>query len=145
MKYDVIVIGGGQSGLATGYYLRRSNHSFVILDGEEEPGGAWQHMWNSLRLFSPAQWSSLPGVIMPGGGDYYPTRKETLDYLRNYESKYQLPVRRPVKVSNVVKKDDVFHVTTNAGEFTAKAVVCATGSFQNPFLPPMEGQRKFQR
>lgn len=62
-----IVIGGGQAGLAIGYYLRRSGLSFVIFDTAEGPGGAWRWGWDSLRTFSPARWSSLPGRLMPGG------------------------------------------------------------------------------
>lgn len=144
MIQDVIVIGGGQSGLAVGYYLRRTGLSFVILDGEQEAGGAWQHYWQSLRLFSPAQWSSLPGVIMPGGSDYYPTRQETLDYLKNYEAKYHLSVKRPVQVIRVTKENNVFNLETSAGKFQARAVVCATGSFQNPYVPAIEGAETFQ-
>src|SRR6476659_1367948 len=79
--YDVVVIGGGQAGLATGYYLRRSGLSFVILDGAAAAGGAWQHTWDSLRLFSPAQWSSLPGPFLPVGGHTYPGRDAVLAYL----------------------------------------------------------------
>ena len=71
---DVAVIGGGQAGLATGYYLRRHELSFAILDAEGGPGGAWRHGWDSLMLFSPAQWSSLPGWPMPGGGESVPGR-----------------------------------------------------------------------
>lgn len=62
---SVVVIGGGQAGLATGYYLRRAGlvpgDDFVILDAAEQPGGAWPRMWDGLRLFSPATHSSLPG------------------------------------------------------------------------------------
>ena len=78
---DVIVIGGGQSALAVGYYLRKTNLDYLILDQQEQAGGNWPHYWESLRLFSPAQWSSLPGVLMPGGADYYPGRVRKLDRL----------------------------------------------------------------
>ncbi|WP_225011289.1 FAD-dependent oxidoreductase, partial [Klebsiella pneumoniae] len=71
-KIDVAIIGGGQAGLATAYHLRRAGIDFVILDGEVAPGGAWRHGWDSLRLFSPAAYSSLPGWPMPPGGDDYP-------------------------------------------------------------------------
>jgi putative flavoprotein involved in K+ transport len=71
--YDVIVIGGGQAGLSVGYYLRRTGLDYVILDGQSEPGGAWLHGWDSLQLFSPAQWSSIPGWLFPGKHDRYPT------------------------------------------------------------------------
>lgn len=135
MKYDVIVIGGGQSGLAMGYYLRRTGLSFIILDNQKESGGAWLHTWKSLRLFSPAQWSSLPGTIMTGGSDYYPTRDVAIEYLKFYETKYKLPVKRQVNVFNVLKADGEFQLETSDGLYTAKAVVSATGSFSNPYIP----------
>jgi putative flavoprotein involved in K+ transport len=58
---DIVIIGGGQMGLSLGYYLRRAGADFLILDAETGPGGAWRHGWDSLRLFSPAGYSSLPG------------------------------------------------------------------------------------
>lgn len=143
-SFDVIVIGGGQSGLAVGYYLRRTNLSFVILDKLEQAVGAWQHHWKSLRLFSPAQWSSLPGVIMPGGGNYYLTREETIQYLREYEHKYQLPVKRQVDVKAVIKTEKGFQLQTSDSLYEAKVVVSATGSFDNPFIPQVEGIENFQ-
>lgn len=142
-KFDVIVIGGGQSGLAMGYYLRRSGLSFIILDNQTEPGGAWLNAWKSLRLFSPAQWSSLPGMIMTGGSDYYPTRDVTIEYLRAYETKYNLPVRRPVIVSNVSKVSGGFALDTSEGTYYSTVLVSATGSFGNPYIPQIEGQGRF--
>lgn len=70
-QFDVVIVGGGQSALAVAYFLRRTQLSFVILDAEEESGGAWRHGWNSLRLFSPAAWSSMPGWMMPPAQDGY--------------------------------------------------------------------------
>src|SRR6185369_3961339 len=130
-RFDVIVIGGGQSGLAMGYYLRRSGLSYIILDNQKEPGGAWLHTWKSLRLFSPAQWSSLPGMIMSGGSHQYPDRNETIAYLNSYEHKYSLRVERPVDVIDVRKKDNEFELETSQGVFYAKVIVSATGSFSN--------------
>ncbi|MFF2173352.1 FAD-dependent oxidoreductase [[Kitasatospora] papulosa] len=70
---DVVVIGGGQAGLAAGYHLRRQGLGFVVLDAGAAAGGAWQHMWDSLHLFSPAAYSSLPGRLMPAqAGETYP-------------------------------------------------------------------------
>ena len=142
--YDVIVIGGGQSGLAVGYYLRRTGLSYVILDNQKEGGGAWLHTWNSLRLFSPAQWSSLPGMIMTGGSDYYPTRDVAIEYLNFYETKYNLPVKRPVNVLTVTEEAEQFRIETSDGIMNSKAVVSATGSFNNPFVPPIEGSSIFK-
>lgn len=143
MKYDVIVIGGGQSGLAMGYYLRRAGLSYLILDNQKESGGAWLHTWKSLRLFSPAQWSSLPGMMMTGGSDYYPTRDVTIEYLKFYETKYNLPVKRQVEVFTVLKVDDEFQLQTSEGLFISKAVVSATGSFNNRFIPEFKGIETF--
>ena len=141
---DVVIIGGGQAGLAVGYYLRRTGLSFVILDAEEGPGGAWRHAWPSLRLFSPAKWSSLPGWIMPGGVDYYPSLDETLSYLTEYEQRYRLPIRRPVRVSAVRRDADGLVVDSSAGEWRARAVVSATGSWRKPYIPDYPGREQFR-
>ena len=143
-SFDVVVIGGGQSGLAVGYYLRRTGLSYTIIDDQKEGGGAWLHTWKSLRLFSPAQWSSLPGMIMAGGADYYPNRDVTIEYLKYYETKYNMPIRRPELVTNVTKIDDGFDVETSKEIYRAKVVVSATGSFSNPYLPEFRGREKFE-
>ena len=87
--FDTIIIGGGQAGLAVGYYLRRAKLDFIILDNQDQSGGAWQHTWPSLRLFSPALMSSLPGRLMPKAKDgEYPHRDEVIHYLADYEEHY---------------------------------------------------------
>lgn len=144
-NYDVIVIGGGQSGLATGYYLRRTGLSYIIIDNQTTPGGAWLHTWESLRLFSPAQWSSLPGVLMPGGGDHYPTRDEVVNYLKYYEEKYRLPVRRPEQVYNIAKVGDNYQLHTSRSTYQSKVIVSATGTFGNPYIPVIKGQDIFKK
>src|SRR5690606_12058905 len=113
---------------ATSYFLRRTNLSFVLLDAEERPGGAWLHGWASLRLFSPAEWSSLPGWPMPKAAEGYPTKEEVLSYLKAYEERYQLPVRRPVRVSAVTWSNGALQVHGSHGILSAKAVVSATGT-----------------
>lgn len=141
---DVVVIGGGQAGLATGYFLRRSSLSFVILDGEPAPGGAWRHAWPSLRLFSPAQWSSLPGWPMPACDEGYPSREHVIDYLARYEARYALPVVRPVEVSAVRTDRNRLAVETSQGSWSARAVVSATGTWRSPHVPAYPGQETFQ-
>lgn len=141
---DVVVIGGGQAGLAVGYYLRRTELSWTILDAQEAPGGAWRHGWESLRLFSPARFSSLPGWLMPGGMDDYPTRDEVLDYLARYEERYGLPIRRPVRVRAVRRDGRRFAIDTDRGEWHADAVVSATGSWARPCVPDVPGRERFR-
>lgn len=147
-KYDVVVIGGGQAGLSTGFYLRRTGLSYVILDAQPEAGGAWTKAWKSLTLFSPAQWSSLPGWLMPGGGtDKYPSRDEVISYLRQYEDRYNLPVKRPVQVTAVKSDSDELSenliVESSTGNYFAKAVVSATGSWKKSYVPQYPGQEDF--
>jgi len=140
---DVVVIGGGQAGLAVGYYLRRTPLRWVILDAQDGPGGAWPHAWRSLRLFSPARYSSLPGWMMPGG-DAYPTRDEAIDYLARYEERYALAVRRPVRVSAVRREGGGFRVESDAGEWRARAVVSATGTWASPYVPSYPGRELYR-
>lgn len=140
---DVLVIGGGQAGLACAYFLRRAGLRFSILDGEQGPGGAWRHTWDSLRLFSPAQWSSLPGWRMPASPDGYPARDAVIDYLARYEARYGFSIERPVEVEAVNRDGDGFAVTTRTGTRRARTVVSATGTWRHPFWPDYRDQALF--
>ncbi|MGT0190790.1 ArsO family NAD(P)H-dependent flavin-containing monooxygenase [Burkholderia pyrrocinia] len=141
---DVVVIGGGQAGLATAYFLRRAGLDYLVLDDQSTPGGAWRHGWDSLHLFSPAQWSSLPGWRMPVSRDKYPSRNEVIDYLARYENRYDFPVRRPVHVEHVSRVQHGLLVTTDQGEWLAKAVVSATGTWSAPYVPDYPGREIFR-
>src|SRR5690606_10827601 len=143
-ELDVVVIGGGQAGLATAFYLRRTGLSWVVLDAQDRPGGAWLHTWESLRLFSPARFSSLPGWVMEGGPDYYPTRDEAIDYLERYEERYGLHVDRPTRVTAVTRAGDRLRVRTDRADWLASAVVSATGSRERPYMPPYPGGGDFR-
>jgi putative flavoprotein involved in K+ transport len=141
---QVVVIGGGQAGLAAGYHLRRNKLDFVILDAQAAPGGAWRHAWDSLHLFSPAAFSSLPGRLMPAqAGQEYPDAGDVVDYLADYEQRYELPVHRPVRVSAVRPDAGRLRVETDAGVWTAGAVASATGTWWRPFLPAVLGREVF--
>ncbi|MEU0486685.1 ArsO family NAD(P)H-dependent flavin-containing monooxygenase [Streptosporangium sp. NPDC006013] len=142
---DVVVIGGGQAGLAAGYYLRRARADFVILDARDEPGGAWRHAWPSLRLFSPAPYSSLPGRMMPvpeGGG--YPSAADAVAYLADYEQRYELPIIRPVRVSAVRDGGEWLAVETGTGTWHARIVVSATGTWGGAYVPYYPGIGDFR-
>ncbi|MEU6397562.1 FAD-dependent oxidoreductase [Streptomyces cinnamoneus] len=144
-RTDVVVIGGGQSGLAAGYHLRRLGIEHVILDAQTAPGGAWQHTWDSLRLFSPAQYSSLPGRLMPSRpGELYPDAAHVVDYLADYEKRYDLPVQRGRRVDSVHRDGPVLRVETDSGPWTARAVISATGIWTRPFLPAVPGRRDYR-
>jgi cation diffusion facilitator CzcD-associated flavoprotein CzcO len=145
-EIDVAVIGGGQTALAVGYYLRRTGLSFTLLDNATVPGGAWTRTWRSLRLFSPSQWSSLPGYLMPRTAGEYPTRDEVIDYLTEYERRYELPVVRPVNIDRVSWEADYERFLIGGdggGRWHARAVVSATGSWANPYFPSLPGRDGF--
>ncbi|MEV6961973.1 ArsO family NAD(P)H-dependent flavin-containing monooxygenase [Streptomyces sp. NPDC051207] len=144
-RTQVVIVGGGQSGLAAGYHLRRLGVDFVILDAQAEPGGAWQHAWDSLHLFSPAAYSSLPGRPMPvQAGEAYPDARHVVGYLTDYEHRYGLPVHRPVRVSGVHRDGGLLRVETGSGDWRAQAVISATGTWWRPFLPAVPGRSDFR-
>lgn len=136
---DSIIIGGGQSGLACGYYLRRAKLNYLIIDKNEVPGGAWLTAWDSLTLFSPAEYSSLPGWMMPKSESKFPLRQEVIDYLTKYEQHYQLAIQRGIEAFKITKEHSCFFVHTNQGVFKAKTVISATGTWGNPFIPSLKG------
>lgn len=142
--YDLIIIGGGQSALACGYYLRRTELNYIILDNQEECGGAWQKAWDSLTLFSPAEHSSLPGWLMPKSNNEFPTKEEVINYVCQYEKRYKLPVERPIEVKNIEKESDYFKINTNQKSFYSKRLISATGTWKNPFIPNVTGKEKFK-
>lgn len=135
MIYDVIVVGAGQAGLAMGYYLSQSNVTFTLLDQSKEVGTVWKERYDSLTLFTPSAYSSLPGWELKGGQCYYPTKDEVSAYLQEYAKKFSLPVQCNTEVYSLSLENGTFKLTTNQGDYQARNVVIATGPFQQPNLP----------
>lgn len=142
-KFDVVVIGGGQSALTVAYFLRRTGLSYVLLDAESAPGGAWRHGWDSLRLFSPSAWSSIAGWPMPAVSEGTPGRDDVVDYLTQYERRYDFPIIRSTRVNRVEKIEDGLRVVSEGRAWEAKAVISATGTWSRPFIPSYPGQELF--
>ncbi|MBZ9715401.1 flavin-containing monooxygenase [Deinococcus multiflagellatus] len=132
---DVIVIGGGQAGLAAGYHLQRSGLTFRILDANTSTGDSWRTRYDTLMLFTPAKRNALPGLPFPGDPEHYPTKDEVADYLNAYVQAFHLPVEHASPVLQVQTTPAGFTVTTLQTHWTARAVVVATGPFQTPHTP----------
>jgi cation diffusion facilitator CzcD-associated flavoprotein CzcO len=144
---DVVVIGAGQAGLSTAWSLARQGFlaetGFVVLDGDERPGGAWQHRWPSLTVARTHRVHDLPGLPFPAVADETPTAEAVPAYFAEYERRFGLPVHRPVRVSAVRRADGGYRVETSAGTWAARAIVNATGTWNRPFVPHYPGAETF--
>ncbi|MRU54155.1 flavin-containing monooxygenase, partial [Pseudomonas gessardii] len=141
---DVIVIGAGQAGLATGWHLKQHGLNFRIFDEQSQPGGNWRNYYDSLELFSPAAYSSLPGLPFPGAAGHYPSRDEVVRYLEGYADFFRLPILQGIRVANVGQEGEGFRITAANGQsFCARAVVVASGAFSRPYVPDIPGLKNF--
>ncbi|OLN23198.1 oxidoreductase [Domibacillus antri] len=133
--YQTVIIGAGQAGLAMGHYLKQFNQSFIILDKNHEIGDEWRKRYDSLVLFTPRMYSSLPGLPLEGDPHNFPAKDEIAQYLKLYAVAFQLPVQLQTEVTRVWKEHNRFHVQTNDQEYEAENVVIASGPFQTPNIP----------
>lgn len=129
------MIGAGQAGLAAGRALQRAGVDFLILEAGEEPGGSWPSYYDSLTLFSPVRYSSLPDLPMSGPADHYPARDEVAAYLREYARHFGLPIRTRARVDTVERDGKLFRIRAGIEIFLAKCVIVASGTFGAPFIP----------
>ena len=139
MRDLVLVIGGGQAGLAAGYHLKKAGVPFEIVDGHPRVGDSWRTRYDSLSLFTPRQFSALPGLDLPGNRDLYATRDEFADYLETYAARFQLPVLLGRRVTRLVNASDggFGAVLDDGSRIMASEVIVATGAFQLALVPKL--------
>ncbi|WP_285037511.1 FAD-dependent oxidoreductase [Plantibacter sp. ME-Dv--P-095] len=171
---DVVVVGAGQAGLSAAYHLHRrgfvpldavpldaaggratddDTRTFVVLDADDAPGGAWQHRWRSLTMSTVNGIYDLPGMPKPELDPASPSVDVIPPYFAAFEERFALAVRRPVHVRAVRREDDDPHghllveTAASAGQpptvFRARAVVNATGTWTKPFWPAYPGRERF--
>lgn len=143
MRYtDVVVIGAGQAGLSSAYFLRRSGFDHVVLDANPGPGGAWQHRWPTLRMATVHGIFDLPGLRFDQPTPDTPAATALPEYFGAFEREYDLDVRRPVQVRAVRYGPDGRLLVEPAGEepYAARAVINATGTWTRPFRPYYPGR-----
>lgn len=134
---SVVVIGAGQSGLATGYYLQQAGVEFTILADDERVGDTWRDRWDSLELFTPAFYNELPGLDFPADEpEHLPHKDEMADYLESYAETFDLPVELETRVTRLATEEGRFVIETTVGDRAADQVVVATGAHSSPWLPP---------
>ena len=141
---DIIVIGAGQAGLTAGYRLNATPWTYEILQAGPEASGSWPHYYNSLKLFSPARYSSLPGSPFPSAADHFPSRDEVSAYLKQYALEHRLPIRTNADVEHVRQTPEGFELRTRSGQLHhARALIAATGAFHAPYQPSLTDQSAF--
>ncbi len=134
-QHDVVIVGGGQAGLAIGRLLARAGRRFTILEAADAPAAAWRARWDSLKLFTPVRYDSLPGRAFPGDPDAYPGRDDVVAYLTDYARDFELPVELDSTVRGVRLGEGGFVVELDDRTYEAGHVVVATGPFQVPRVP----------
>jgi putative flavoprotein involved in K+ transport len=133
--FDTVIVGAGQAGLATGYFLAHQGRDFVIIDSHERVGQSWRRRWDSLKLFTPAEYDGLPGMPMPGPVDRFPVKDEIADYLEAYAARFALPLRLGTPVERIARQDNGYVLSVDGGRLAADNVVVATGGFHHPRVP----------
>src|SRR3712207_4595827 len=136
---DILVIGGGQAGLALGYHLQQTPYRFQIVEGNPRIGDSWRKRYDSLVLFTPRAYSALPGLALAGDPDGYAGKDEVADYLERYADHFDLPIVTGTRIRSLERGQHGYCATTyNGARIDARAVVLATGAIQTPAIPRLE-------
>ena len=151
LKVDVVVIGAGQAGLSSAYHLQRLGlapaRGFVVLDQSPQAGGAWQFRWPSLTLSTVNRIHDLPGMKFADAVNTEAQVQASVavpNYFAAYEDNFHLPVFRPVQVRLVCNRGERLRIETDAGNFSARGVINATGTWATPYIPDYPGASRFK-
>ncbi|MFL5581903.1 MAG: flavin-containing monooxygenase [Gemmatimonadaceae bacterium] len=134
-RFETVVVGAGQAGLAVGQQLAERDVDFVVLGADERVGDGWRARWDSLKLFTPAAYSGLPGMPFPAHPSHLPDKDEVADYLERYAARFDLPVRMRTRVDSLAHDGERYVLRAGGATYEADNVVVATGAFQRPRVP----------
>lgn len=138
--YDVIIIGAGQAGLAAAHEVQKRTGRFVVLEGSTRLGASWRDRYDSLVLFTPAEYDALPGLPLSLPRGALPTKDQIADYLEAYAAHFALPVRLGEKVTSLTRSEQGFVVQSERATYRAARVIVASGAFQLPVIPTYPGR-----
>ena len=152
VKSEIVVIGAGQAGLSSAYHLKKRGlapgRGFVVLDGSPRAGGAWQFRWPSLRLSTVNRIHDLPGMPFSEAVDTDAAEVEASvavpRYFAAYEKAFGLPIYRPLKVTVVCDRGGRLRIETDRGNFSARGVINATGTWETAYVPHYPGADRFR-
>lgn len=141
-RFGTVVIGAGQAGLAVGHHLAAHDADFVIVSDEARVGDNWRRRWDSLRLFTPARHSGLPGMPFPAPNQHLPDKDEVAEYLERYADRFDLPIRLATRVRRISCDGARYQVSVlgSSSIIEADSLVVATGAFQQPRVPAVASQ-----
>ncbi|MFJ2815209.1 FAD-dependent oxidoreductase [Streptomyces sp. NPDC087294] len=148
-EVEVVVVGAGQAGLSSAWHLRRvgrePERDVVVLDRSPAPGGAWQFRWPSLTYGRVHGMHALPGMELTGADPARPSSEVVGGYFDRYERAFDLRVHRPVEVRAVREGEGGrLRVETSDGDWSTRALINATGTWDRPFWPRVPGQEAFR-
>jgi putative flavoprotein involved in K+ transport len=137
---EYIVIGAGQAGMAISYYLTQDQKDFLVVDANRDIGAPWLKRWDSLKLFTVAEYNHLPGLDFPHPKGYYADKYDVANYLKSYVEKFNIPIAFNQKIKRLKKVEDHFELESEDQSYKAKHVIVATGPFHTPFTPKFKSK-----
>ena len=133
---DTIIVGSGQGGLSTSYFLKQQGREHVILEQTHQAAKAWRERWDSFTFITPNWMLQLPGAAYQGDEpDAFMERKKIISYFEEYIDQFELPIRYGIQVTSIEPIDSGYLVRTNQTDFNAANVIIATGMYQHPRVP----------
>lgn len=140
-EVETLVIGGGQAGLATSYFLSKAGVEHLVVERRKELGGAWHDRWDSFHLVAPNFCLLLPGMPYSGPDpDAFMPRAGVIEYVKAYANFCAAPVRLGCAIRRLSVLGDTFEAEAESTTFVARKVVLATGPYPKPKLPKLAEQ-----
>lgn len=134
---EYVIVGGAQAGLSMAYHLTKHKKDFLVVDGGAEIGASWLNRWDSLKLFTPAEYNNLPGLKFDAPNGYYPNKFDIANYFKEYVAHFNIPMQFNTLITSVKKcENGIFILTHENGVIETQNVIVATGPFHTPYTPP---------